>query len=295
MKSSGQSDGTHGRLVDVGGTRLYVEQRGPEHGLPVFVLHGGPGLDHHEFADYLDPLADTSRLLLVDQRAQGRSDRDSDPSTWTLETMADDVSRLAAMLGLGEYAVLGHSYGAFVALQHACDAPGAALGTVVSGGLPSMRFLDGLEQRLAEFEPVELREQVTGSWAREAEARTAEEFAAIMHDQLPWHFADPRDPRIPEYEKKTAGTVYAPDMLRAFSGDSGGIDLEGRLHSVTQPVLALGGRHDRTCPPAASEVTAAGVRDGRCVIFEESGHMTFVEEPARYVQVVGDFLAHLQR
>ncbi|MDP9239653.1 MAG: alpha/beta fold hydrolase [Actinomycetota bacterium] len=284
-----------GRLVDVGGTRLYVEQRGPDGGLPVFVLHGGPGLDHHEFADYLDPLADAYRLLLIDQRAQGRSDRDSDPYTWTLETMADDVSRLSAMLGIGEYAVLGHSYGAFVALQHACDAPGAALGTIVSNGLPSMRFLEGLDQRLAEFEPADLREQVTASWAREADARTVADFAAIMHDQLPWHFADPRDPRIPEYEERSAGTIYAPDVLRAFSGDFGGIDLEDRLWHVTQPVLVLAGRYDRTCPPEAAEVIAAGVADGRCLIFEESGHMTFVEEPARYVEEVRAFLDHLPR
>jgi len=45
----------------------------------------------------------------------------------------------------------------------------------------------------------------------------------------------------------------------------------------------------------AVEVIAAGVAHGRCVIFEESGHMAFVEEQARYVEVVRDFLAGLQR
>jgi len=280
-----------GQLVDVGGTRLFVEMRGPEHARPLIVLHGGPGLDHQEFADYLDPLTDSYRLLLVDQRAQGRSDRDSDPSTWTLETMADDVSRLAAMLGISEYAVLGHSFGAFVALQHACDAPGAALGSIVSSGVPSMRFFDDLDARLAAFEPVELRQQVTDSWAREADVVTAEDCASLMHDQNPWHFADPHDPRIAEYEEKTAGTVYSPEVLRAFSGpDVVGIEVEGRLGDVTQPVLALGGRYDRTCPPEATEVIGAGVRHGQTVIFEHSGHMTFVEEPAAYVEAVRGFL-----
>jgi len=285
-----------GQLVDVGDTHLYVESRGPAAGLPVIVLHGGPGLDHHEFADYLDPLTDRYRLLLVDQRAQGRSDRDCDPSTWTLETMADDVSRLAAVLGGGEYAVLGHSFGAFVTLQHACDAPGAALGSIVSSGVPSMRFFDDLDDRLAAFEPVELREQVTASWARESGVTTAAECAELMHDQNPWHFADPRDPRIAEYERKTAGTVYSPEVLRTFSGpDVTGIEVEDRLGEVTQPLLSLGGRTDRTCPPEAAEVIAAGVPDGRCVIFEKSGHMTFVEEPQAYVDAVRGFLDGLTR
>ena len=44
------------RLIDIGDTRLYVVERGT--GYPLIALHGGPGLDHHEFADYLDPLCD---------------------------------------------------------------------------------------------------------------------------------------------------------------------------------------------------------------------------------------------
>src|SRR3954470_18520230 len=103
-------------LVDVGDTRLYVEERGSG-SLPLVVLHGGPGLDHTMFGPYLDALGDACRLLLVDQRAQGRSER-CDPSTWTLEQMAADVSALAAALQLDRYAVLGHSFGAFAALQH---------------------------------------------------------------------------------------------------------------------------------------------------------------------------------
>jgi proline iminopeptidase len=53
-----------GRLVDVGDTQLHVVERGE--GFPLLLLHGGPGLDHHEFADYLDPLAEQDRLVLVD-------------------------------------------------------------------------------------------------------------------------------------------------------------------------------------------------------------------------------------
>jgi proline iminopeptidase len=61
------------RLIPIGDTRLYVEERGA--GYPLLVLHGGPGLDHNMFGDYLDPLADGYRLLFVDQRSQGRSIR----------------------------------------------------------------------------------------------------------------------------------------------------------------------------------------------------------------------------
>jgi pimeloyl-ACP methyl ester carboxylesterase len=105
-----------GHYVDIGDTRLYVVERGS--GYPLLVFHGGPGVDHHSFGDYLDALADEYRLILVDQRSNGRSDR-APEDTWSLRQMAADVGSLARALDLGRYAVLGHSYGAFVVLQHA--------------------------------------------------------------------------------------------------------------------------------------------------------------------------------
>jgi proline-specific peptidase len=279
-----------GRYVDIGDTRLYVAERGD--GYPLLVFHGGPGLDHHMFGDYLDALADEYRLILADERSQGRSDRTPE-DTWTLRQMAADVAALARALDLERYAVLGHSYGAFVALQHAVDFPGDAAQTIVSSGIPSARFLEHVDKSLAAFEPVELREQVAGSWERERSVRTQEEAARLLHDQLPFHFADPRDPKIEEYERRTAGMVYSPDVLRRFASEEyGEIEVEDRLGEITQPVLVLAGRHDRTCAVEAAQAIAGGVRHGELVVFESSGHMTFAEENDAYIRTVRDFLRH---
>jgi proline iminopeptidase len=277
-------------LLPVNDTRLYVDLRGPEDGFPLIVLHGGPGLDHTMFGRHLDPLSDTYRLVLVDEREQGRSDRGTAPSTWNLSQHARDASGVAAALGVERYAVLGHSYGAFVSLQHAADTPGAAAATIVSSGVPAMRFLDEVEKGLAVFEPEELRAQVTASWELEATVQTEQECRQLLLDQLPWHFADPRDPRIAQMTFEDM--IFSPAVLRAASFEGGGlnIDVEAALPSVPQPMLVLAGRHDRTCVPAASEQIAALVPNGQLHVFEHSGHMTFAEQPEEYLGVVRAFL-----
>lgn len=276
------------RYVPIGDTRLFIVERGQ--GYPVLVLHGGPGIDHHTFGDYLDPLTDRYRLILVDQRSCGRSDRTPE-RTWTLEQMVQDVTVLARALALERYAVLGHSYGAFVALQHAVTFPGHAGQTIVSNGIPSARFLAHVDRNLQAFEPAELREQVAASWEREKSVETPEDVAALLHDQLPFHFADPRDPRIKEYEERTAQAVYSPQVLRHFAGQAyGGIEVEDRLRGVPQPVLVLAGRYDRTCSVEAAEAIARGVPNAQLVVVEHSGHMLFVEEQERYIEVVRSFL-----
>jgi proline iminopeptidase len=163
--------------------------------------------------------------------------------------------------------------------------------TIVSSGLPDARFLEHVERELEAFEPVSLREQVQSSWAREAEARTQEDVAALIADQLPFHFADPLDRRIDELRAALGDAVYGPDILRAAAtGDYGAIAVEDRLPDVGHPVLVLAGRHDRTCPPAGAEAMAAGLPDAELVIFERSGHMTYVEENEAYLAALRDFL-----
>jgi proline-specific peptidase len=258
--------------------------------VPLFVLHGGPGLDHTVFGRHLDGLTDVCRLLLVDLRAQGRS-APAPEETWTLPQMAADVDALAGALALDKYAVLGHSFGAFVALQHAVDFSGTPAATVVSSGVPSAKFLAHVDRNLARFEPQALRAQVTDSWARERSVQTADECRSLLADQLPFHFRDPLDPRIDEMRAQLDEMVFSPAVMRAAANaEYGGIEIEDQLGTVSHPVLVLAGRHDRTCSVGGAEAIADRVRGAELTVLEHSGHMTFVEEQDAYVAAVREFL-----
>lgn len=67
-------------------------------------------------------------------------------------------------------------------------------------------------------------------------------------------------------------------------------DVRDRLAEITAPTLVLGGRHDWVTPYPESEIIAAGIPGSKLVIFEESGHLPFIEEQDRFMSVVRGFV-----
>ncbi|WP_171212481.1 prolyl aminopeptidase [Ruegeria sp. HKCCA5426] len=107
------------RMVDVGdGHRIYMEQCGNPEGLPVVVLHGGPGGGcSPAMRRYFDPRV--FRVILFDQRGCGRSRPHAsvvDNTTWDL---VDDIERLRTLLDIDDWTVFGGSWGATLALVYA--------------------------------------------------------------------------------------------------------------------------------------------------------------------------------
>ena len=279
-------DTAEGRSVDVGDTRLWVLELGEGH--PVVLLHGGPGLDHTQFRPWLDPLAERFRLVYVDQRSQGRSDP-ADPSTWSLGALADDVSTLAEALGLGSYAVLGQSFGSFVALQHAVD-HGSASHYVLLGCVPGSRWLDRIESNLAAVEPPELRDRIAAAWDRETEVQTVEEFRELLIDQLPFHFAEPDGEPYRAFVANVERDMrLSPAVLREFAvSDGAAIDVEDRLPEIQRPVLVIAAEHDRVTVPEGGWAIAEAAPRGECVLIKGAGHMAFVEKPDAVIRAITD-------
>ena len=104
-------------FVDANGVLIYYEALG--HGQPLLILHGGPGASHDYFLPYLLPLARTNRVVFIDERGSGKSEKLEDPKGYTVENMVEDVEAVRQHLGLGQINLLGHSYGGVLAQAYA--------------------------------------------------------------------------------------------------------------------------------------------------------------------------------
>ena len=101
----------------VNGTTLYYETIGQ--GTPMFIMHGGLGMDHSYFRPWLDALADQVTLVYYDHRANGRSERPANLDGVTHATWAADADALREHLGYDQILLFGHSYGGFLAQEYA--------------------------------------------------------------------------------------------------------------------------------------------------------------------------------
>ena len=62
------------------------------------------------------------------------------------------------------------------------------------------------------------------------------------------------------------------------------------LAAFTMPTLVATGRYDINVAPSTAWKIHKAIAGSRWVVFEQSGHLPYFEEPDKFVQVVNDFL-----
>lgn len=107
-----------------GGHRLHLAQHGRPDGIPVLLLHGGPGSGMSPLLRrFFDPKH--YRLIAVDQRGAGASQPAGEIAHNTTADLLADLRLIRSHLGIDRWLVVGGSWGATLAVAHAADAPEA--------------------------------------------------------------------------------------------------------------------------------------------------------------------------
>ncbi|MEX0368849.1 MAG: prolyl aminopeptidase [Ruegeria sp.] len=121
------------QMLDVGqGHRIYVEQCGNPNGIPVVVLHGGPGGGcSPAMRRYFDPLV--YRVILFDQRGCGRSRPHASVEYNTTWHLVADIERIRKALDIEQWIAFGGSWGATLALVYAQTHPDRVSRLVLRG------------------------------------------------------------------------------------------------------------------------------------------------------------------
>jgi proline iminopeptidase len=289
--------------VDAHGMLIYYVAFGQ--GAPLMIVHGGPGADHSYFLPWLLPLARTHRLILIDERGSGRSERLQDTSRYTVEAMVEDVEDVRVALNLGKIALLGHSYGGVLAQAYALKYQQNLSHLILNSTFPSTRQMNEvLAREKAQMPAAELKRlndlEAAGLFGKgEAweHGRYPEAYAKLAWGPGYFPFLYGARPDS-TYDPVEGNAPTNWELYRAMWGEHGEFVIDGNLKSVEYvdrlatihvPTLIMAGDHDE-CDPSLSREMHEKIAGSQLVILPNAGHMNFVDQPELWQKAVGGFL-----
>ena len=257
----------------------------------VILCHGGPG-----FWDTLAPvaalLAEHGAVIRWDQRGGGRSQHQG---PYTLARFIADLDAVRAAHGFERVTVVGHSWGASLALNYAWDHPERVRSLIyISGaGLSwggdwrrqfNVNFLKAIAPHAAKFAALNALDRPTAGQEREADV------LRLMTD-----FPDKRTARAHAERVLSPYFLSDPEVSRELNAELRTLieaDLIERTRALPQslPALIIDGARDPR-PRWAVDQLADALPNVVRVTLEESGHLPWLDEPAAFAAALHEFVS----
>ena len=303
------------RIVDVGdGHKVYVEQCGNPAGIPVVVLHGGPGGGcSPAMRRYFDPAK--YRIVLFDQRGCGRSRPHASVVANTTWHLVADIELIRVTLGIDRWIVFGGSWGATLALIYAQTHPENVAALALRGvflmtqgeldwfyGGGAGRFWPDLWQRFVQLVPEEERGNLIEAYHKRL-------FSGDMMTETKYARAWAQWENALAAIDSDGRTGESPaDYARAFARlenhyfqHSGWLDSEHQILARTDrlaniPGVIVQGRYDMICPPLSAYTLAQQWPLAKLTFVGRAGHA--LSEPgisAELVRAMDGFAADKTR
>jgi proline iminopeptidase len=252
-------------------------------GPALLFLHGGPGMN-----DYGRLLSDE----VADWRFVSFQQRGVTPSTtggpFTVEQHVADAIAVLDDRGVDKALVLGHSWGAHLALHLAVTQPDRVAGLVIVDGLGVIGH-DGGASELGVTLAARMRpaaaEQMQGLLTELGDSAPTDDVVARQFDLL-WasYFADPANaPAPPELRFSADTNVATMASVREHLAEG----FAGLLRSITVPVISLLGAQS-PMPVSQGEQTAALMPNAEVRLIPEAGHLPWHEKPGCVAAALAD-------
>ncbi|WP_134687403.1 proline iminopeptidase-family hydrolase [Brevibacillus migulae] len=279
--------------IDVPGGRVWYNRIGDGEKTPLLVLHGGPGNTHDSLQSVLHVLGDERPVIFYDQLGSGNSDRPTDPSLWRTERFVEELACVRDALDLKEVHILGHSWGTMLAASYLIDRDPAGVQSVIfsSPCLSALRWKEDADHFLAKL-PEDVQQAIAHN---EAQGTTdSKEYQEAMKEYYKRHVCrlDPLPSVMtesrPKGNKNVYMTMWGPSEF-CPTGNLKTYDCTPQLHKINIPSLFVCGRHDEASPESTRYYHSL-VADSEFHVFENSSHVSYLEETDEFIKVVRGFL-----
>jgi pimeloyl-ACP methyl ester carboxylesterase/DNA-binding CsgD family transcriptional regulator len=225
---------------------------------------------------WLDRLGESHTVLRYDERGCGLSGTEvGEPS---VETWVGDLEAVVDATGLDQFALLGVSQGAAIAVAYAARHPERISDLVLYGGYARGRRMRGQREQEAA-----LVAAIRAGWTTEDPAfRRVFSMLFLPHGtpaQMTW------------YDELLRSTASADAAVRLFKA-RGAVDVVATAPRVSARTLVIHARGDRVVPVEEGRLLAALIPDARLVVLDSENHILLADEPAweQFVSELRGFL-----
>jgi len=280
------------RLTLRNGHKVWTKIVGDGSGIPLLLLHGGPGAGH----DYLEPLAALGGerpVIFYDQLGCGKSDIPDNSSLWTIERFADEVDEVREQLGIDRCHLLGQSWGGWLGLEYVLRKPPGLTSVVLASTSASIPEFSAecarLINELPESERIALQTYGERGDLKHPDYIAAEE---LFYQRHLCRLSEWPDCLLRTIENLLHTPVYSaingPNEFTTI-GNLRYWDRTADLAKISMPVLITCGRFDELGPRCA-QTLHAGISGSEIQVFEHSAHVAHIEEREKYLECVAGFL-----
>lgn len=291
-----------GWLPVAGGHRLYYEQRGLPTGIPVLILHGGPGSGCSPLmAGFFDP--ERYRVIMLDQRGAGKSRPAGGCEDNTTPALIDDIEVLRRHLGIERWLVVGGSWGATLGILYAASHPRQLSGLLLRN--PFLARAADLDWFFGGARPHHSEAwqgwaalgapEAPGAmlpWLDECFCSTAT--SALAAHVTAWHIWECALARTPSRALSTADIDLLQRRYRlqlhyfshaCFIPEGGVLAAAERITVLEVPIHVLQGLADHVCPASTTVALLEKLSKAGCTWVEGVGHDPYA--PAMQAATLG--------
>jgi len=252
----------------------------------IFILPGGPGLDHSTYQSY-NCLLDVADIVFHDPRGCGLSDK-NDPSTYSMENYIDDVDTIRQFLKLAHIIPLGKSYGSVCAMAYALRYQNSIEKLILSAGAPSFRSLKTAKENLLKFgtpKQINIFEKVWNGTFKSN--RELAEFYAITAPLYSKHIKT----RLEAYALTYFSKNFSYEAMNwGFTKFLPHFDFESELHLINHKTLILAGEDDWINDIRHIKLMAEKIPNNTFKIFSDAGHAIESDIGKPYFEVIRQFI-----
>ncbi|EPS95346.1 hypothetical protein FOMPIDRAFT_1032930 [Fomitopsis schrenkii] len=265
--------------------------------VPIVVLNGGPGSSHEYMLSFAD-LAPRAPVIFYDQVGSGRAthlpEKIGHTQFWTVQLFVDEFHNLLKHLKVETYDVVGHSWGAMLAMEIAVRQPQGLRKLVVASGPASIGLWVETAKKWLTTLPQDIQDKIEKhESAGTFDSPEYQEAIGYYNKQFTlrldtWPEEVIKSFHGVEEDPTVYGTMQGPSEFTVI-GSLKTWDIRPQLHKINVPTLLTNGVYDGASDAAVTPVFQA-VSKVKWVTFSKSSHMAHWEERERYMQIVGDFL-----